>query len=52
MNMELMLLHLHKSKLEAVSSVNTPATIETVTVAFDLYGKNTDLVNVSAAITL
>ena len=39
-------------KLEAVSSVNTPATTGTVTVAFDLYGKNTDLVNVSAAITL
>ena len=39
-------------KLEAVSSVNTPATTGVVTVAFDLYGKNTTAVNVSAAITL
>ena len=39
-------------KLEAVSSVNTPATTGVVTVAFDLYGKNTTAVNISAAITL
>ena len=39
-------------KLEAVTSVNTPATTGVVTVAFDLYGKNTTAVNVSAAITL
>ena len=39
-------------KLEAVSSVNSPATTGVVTVAFDLYGKNTTAVNVSAAITL
>ena len=39
-------------KLEAVSSVNTPATTGVVTVAFDLYGKNTTEVNISAAITL
>ena len=39
-------------KLEAVSSINTPATTGVVTVAFDLYGKNTTAVNISAAITL
>ena len=40
-------------KLEAVASDNnTPATTGVVTVAFDLYGKNTTAVNVSAAITL
>ena len=35
-------------KLEAVSSVNTPVTTGVVTVAFDLYGKNTTAVNISA----
>ena len=40
-------------KLEAVASAsNTPDTAGVVTVAFDLYGKNTTAVNVSAAITL
>ena len=49
---ELMQLHRHNLKLEAVASSNTPATTGVVTVAFDLYGKNTTAVNVSAAITL
>ena len=46
-------LHQHKLKLEAVSSVNTPATTGVVTVAFDLiWEKYNCCKNISAAITL